>query len=73
MCKAQHNERKISKHDRNDNNIKRWKAGECDVSSNEDPSTAPSWSGDVASTAVDLSDMSGSSTSSPPYAIEVSL
>jgi hypothetical protein len=46
--------------------------GERGVSSDEDPSPEPSWSGDVASTAVDLSDMSGSSSSSPPRATEVS-
>jgi hypothetical protein len=70
-CKAQHKEREIAKRDQNDNCIKRWKTGERDVSSNEDPSLEPSWSGDVASAAVDWSDMSGSSTSSPPRAIEV--
>jgi hypothetical protein len=36
--KAQHEERKIAKRDRNDNRIKRRKAGEHCVSSNEDPS-----------------------------------
>jgi hypothetical protein len=39
---------------------------ECDASSNEDPSPEQSWSGDVASAVVYWSDMSGSSTSSPP-------
>jgi hypothetical protein len=69
--KAQHKECEIAKSDRNDNNIKRRKAGERDVSSNENPSPEPSWSGDVASAAVDWSDMSGSSTSSPTRAAEV--
>jgi hypothetical protein len=36
--KAQHKEREIAKCDRNDNRIKRRKAGERGVSSNEDPS-----------------------------------
>jgi hypothetical protein len=70
--KAQHKERQIAKRDRNDNHIKRLKEGERGVSSNEDPSLEPSWSGDVASTAVDWSDMSRSSSSSPPHATEVS-
>jgi hypothetical protein len=70
--KAQHKELKIPKCDRNDNHIKRRKAGECDVSSNEDPSPKPSWSGDVASVAVDWSDMSGSSSSPPRHATKVS-
>jgi hypothetical protein len=69
--KAQHKEREITKTDRNDNRIKRRKAGERDVSSNEDPSPESSWSGDVASAVVDWSDMSGSSTSSPFRATEV--
>jgi hypothetical protein len=42
------------------------------VSSDEDPSPEPSWSGDVASVAVDWSNMSGSSSSSPPRGTEVS-
>jgi hypothetical protein len=42
------------------------------VSSDEDPSPESSWSGDVASAAVDWSNMSGSSSSSPPHGIEVS-
>jgi hypothetical protein len=42
------------------------------VSSDEDPSPEPSWSGDVPNAAVDWSEMSGSSSLSPPYAIEVS-
>jgi hypothetical protein len=70
--KAQQKKRQIAKRDRNDNRIKRWKAGELDVSSNEDPSPEPSWSGDVTNTAVDWSNMSGSSSSSPPRSIEVS-
>jgi hypothetical protein len=45
--------------------------GERDVSSNEDPSPELSWSCDVASAAMDWSDMSGSSMSSPPHATEV--
>jgi hypothetical protein len=72
--KAQHKEREIAKRDRNDNRIKRWKMGERGVSSNEDLSPEPSWSGDVASAAVaevDWSDMSGSSSSSPPRTTEV--
>jgi hypothetical protein len=71
-CKAQHKEREIAKCDRNDNRIKRMKAGERGVFSNEDPSPEPSWSGDIASAAVDWSDMLGSSSSSPPRATEVS-
>jgi hypothetical protein len=70
--KAQHKERKITKRDQNDNRIKRWKAGERGVSCNKDPSPEPSWSSDVTNTAVDWSDMSGSSSSSPPHATEVS-
>jgi hypothetical protein len=70
--KAQHKEREITKRDWNDNHIKRRKAGERDDSSNEDPLPEPSWSSDMASTAVDWSDMSGSSMSSPPRATEVS-
>jgi hypothetical protein len=72
LCKAQHKEREIAKRGRNGNRINRRKAGERGVSSNEDPSPEPSWSGDVASVAVDWSDMSGSSSSSPPRATEVS-
>jgi hypothetical protein len=52
-CKAQHKERQITKRDRNDNRIKRRKAGERGVSSDEDPSPESSWSGDVASATVD--------------------
>jgi hypothetical protein len=70
--KAQHKKRQIAKRDCNDNRIKRWKAGELGVSSNEDPSPEPSWSRDVASAAVNWSNMSGSSSSSPPCGVEVS-
>jgi hypothetical protein len=70
--KAQHKKRQIAKHDRNDNRNKRRKAGEQGVSSDEDLSPEPSWSGDVASAAVDWSNMSGSSSSSPPRGAEVS-
>jgi hypothetical protein len=42
------------------------------ISSDEDPSPEPSWSGDVASVVVDWRDMSGSSSSSPPCPTEVS-
>jgi hypothetical protein len=70
--KAQHKEREIAKCDQNDSRIKRWKAGEHDVSSNEDLSPEPSWSGDVDSAAVDWSDMSRLSSSLPPDATEVS-
>jgi hypothetical protein len=70
--KVQHKEREIAKHDQNNNRIKRQKVGERGVSSNEVSSSEPSWSGDVPSTAVDWSDMSGSSSSSPPHATEVS-
>jgi hypothetical protein len=70
--KAQHKECQIAKRDQNDNRIKRRKAGERGVSSVEDPSLEPSWSGDVRRAAVDWSDMSGSSSSSPPCATEVS-
>jgi hypothetical protein len=71
-CKAQHMEREIAKRDRNDNRIKRREVGERGVSSNEDPSSESLWSGDVASTSVDWSDMLGSSSSLPPHATEVS-
>jgi hypothetical protein len=69
--KVQHKEREITKCDRNDNRIKQRKAGECGISSNEDPSPEPTWSGDETSAAVDWSDMSGSSTPSPPRAVQV--
>jgi hypothetical protein len=70
--KAQHKKRQIAKRDRNNNRNKRRKAGELGVSSDEDPSPEPSWSGDVASAAVDWSNMSGSSSLSPPRGTEVS-
>jgi hypothetical protein len=70
--KAQHKKRQIAKRVRNDNRIKRRKAGVLGVSSDEDPYPEPSWSGDVASAVVDWSDMSGSSSSSPPRGAEVS-
>jgi hypothetical protein len=69
--KAQHKEHKIAKRDRNNNRIKRWKAGERGISSNEDPSPDPPWSCDVPNAAVEWSDMSGSSSSSPPRTTEV--
>jgi hypothetical protein len=46
--------------------------GEQGVSSDEDSSPELSWSGDVASAAVNWSNMSGSSSSSPPHGAEVS-
>jgi hypothetical protein len=70
--KAQHKKRQIAKRDLNDNHIKRRKAGELGVSSDEDPSLEPSWSDNVASATVDWSYMSGSSSSSPPRGTEVS-
>jgi hypothetical protein len=70
--KAKHKKRQIAKRDRNDNHTKRRKAGELGVSYDVDPSPGPSWSGDVASVAVDWSNMSGSSSSSPPRGTEVS-
>jgi hypothetical protein len=51
--KAQHKKPQIAKCDRNDNRTKRRKAGEAGVSSDEDPSPEPSWSGDVASATID--------------------
>jgi hypothetical protein len=69
--KAQHKKHQIAKRDCNDNHIKRRKAVELGVSSDEDPSPESSWSGDIANTAVDWSDMSGSSSSSPPRSTEV--
>jgi hypothetical protein len=51
-CKVQHKKHQIAKRDRNDNRIKRRKAGEQGVSSNEDPSPESSWSGNVTSAAV---------------------
>jgi hypothetical protein len=56
-CKAQHKKCQIAKRGRNDNRIKRRKARDLGVSSDEDPSLEPLWSGDVASAAVDWSDM----------------
>jgi hypothetical protein len=50
--KAQHKKCQIAKRGRNDNRIKRRKAAEFGVSSDEDLSPEPSWSGDVASAAV---------------------
>jgi hypothetical protein len=70
--KVQHKKCQIAKRDRNDDCNKRRKAGELGVSSDEDPSPEPSWSGDVASAAVDWSNMSGSSSSSPLHGAEVS-
>jgi hypothetical protein len=70
--KVHHMKHQIAKCDRNDNRNKRQKAGEHGVPSDEDPSPEPSWSGDIASTAVDCSNMSRSSSSSPPHATEVS-
>jgi hypothetical protein len=55
--RAQHKKRQIAKRDRNDNRLKRGKAGELGVSSDEDPSPESLWSCDVASAAVDWSDM----------------
>jgi hypothetical protein len=51
--KAQHKKRQIAKRDRNDNRTKRRKAGEAGVSSDENPSPEPSWSGDVTSATID--------------------
>jgi hypothetical protein len=51
---------------------KRRKVGEQGVSSDEDPSPEPLWSGDVASAVVDWSNLSGSSSSLPPRGGEVS-
>jgi hypothetical protein len=70
--KAPYNKRQITKHDSNDDRNKRRKAGDTGVSSDEDPSPEPSWSGDVASAAIDKSNMSGSSSSSPPHGAKVS-
>jgi hypothetical protein len=70
--KAQHKKCQIAKRDRNDNCNNRRMAGEVGVSSDEDPWPEPSWSGDVASAVVDWSDMSGSSSSSPPRGTELS-
>jgi hypothetical protein len=70
--KAQHKKHQIVKRDHNNNRNKRRKAGELGISSDEDRTPEPSWSGDVASVAVDWRDMSGSSSSSPPRGSEVS-
>jgi hypothetical protein len=70
--KVQHKKRQITKRDRNDDRNKRRKVGEQGISSDEDLSPEPSWSGDVASPAVDYSNMSGSSSSSPLRGAEVS-
>jgi hypothetical protein len=70
--KAQHKKRQIAKRDRNDNRTKKWKVGELGVSSDEDPSPEPSWSGDVVSAAVDWSNISGSSSSLLPRGTKVS-
>jgi hypothetical protein len=51
--KAQHKEKEIAKRDQNDNSIKRYKAGERNVSSDEDLSPLPAWSGDEPSATVD--------------------
>jgi hypothetical protein len=61
--KARHKKRQIAKHDRNDDRNKRRKVGELGISSDKDSSPEPSWSGDVASAAVDWSNMLGSSSS----------
>jgi hypothetical protein len=69
---AQHKKRQIAKRDHNDDRNKRQKEGETSVSSDEDPSPEPSWSGDVVSATIDWSNMSRSSSSSPPRGDEVS-
>jgi hypothetical protein len=71
--KARHKKHQIAKQDRNDDHNKRREAGEQGVSSDKDPSPKPSWSGVIASAAVDWSNMSGLSSSSPPRGAEVSL
>jgi hypothetical protein len=60
------------KHDRNDNCIKRRKVGERNVSSDEDPSPLPVWSRDEPSATVNWSEMSRSSSPSPPWVVEMS-
>jgi hypothetical protein len=72
VCKEQHKEKEIAKLDQNDNRIKCHKAGERNVSSDEDPSLPPAWSGDEPSVAIDWNDMSGSPSLSPHRAMEVS-
>jgi hypothetical protein len=69
--KAQHKEREIATRNRNDTRIKRRKAGERDVSSNEDPSSESTCSSDEPSVAVDWRDMSWSSTPLPPCMVEL--
>jgi hypothetical protein len=71
VLKAQHKEKEIAKCDHNNNRIKRRKAGKRNVSSDEDPSPPPVWSGDEPSAAVDWSDMLGSFSPSPSQAAEV--
>jgi hypothetical protein len=71
-AQGQHKKCHIANRDRNDNRNKRRKAGELGVSSDEDSSPEPSWSGDVASAAIDWSNMSGLSSSSPPRGTEMS-
>jgi hypothetical protein len=51
--KAQHKEQEVATRDSNDDGIKWRKAGEHDISSDEDPSLAPVWSGDEPSATVD--------------------
>jgi hypothetical protein len=58
--KEWHKEKEIAKRDRNDNCIQRRKAEEHHVSSNEDLSPSPPWSGDEPSAEVDSSGKSGS-------------
>jgi hypothetical protein len=70
--KAQHNKHQIAKHDRNDDCNKRRKVREVGVSSDEDPLPETSCSNDVASVAIDWSNMSVSSSLSPPRGAEVS-
>jgi hypothetical protein len=70
--KAQHKKCQIAKRDHNDDCNKRRKKGETGVTSDEDLSPEPSWSVDVASAAIDWSNMSGSSSSLPPCGVEVS-
>jgi hypothetical protein len=51
--KEQHKEKEIAKHNQNDDRIIHRKAGERNVSSNEDPSSSPLCNGDEPSMAVD--------------------
>jgi hypothetical protein len=71
--KEQHKEQEITKRDRNDNRINHRKAGEPNVSFDEDLSPPSAWSRDEPSVATDWSDMSGSPSPSPRQAVEVSL